>query len=138
MNIVVLDAQGAGIGKAVIKQLNKKLNKKFTITALATNQIAYENMLKAGATKGFFGENTIKKYIISQKFDCIIGPIGIIASGGILGEITPEISRLIFESDCKKYIIPLNLHKLFIPGTTTLQIKDSIDMIIADIQESLL
>lgn len=135
MKIVVLDAQGAGIGKSVIKALKKQFNNDVIIYALGTNQTATSNMLQAGANFGFTGENRIIKKISKDDFDCLIGPIGIIASGGIQGEITPNISSCIFNAKCKKYIIALNLHNIFIPGTTTIKIQTSINIIIDDLKK---
>ncbi|MBN2851491.1 MAG: DUF3842 family protein, partial [Clostridia bacterium] len=132
--IAVLDAQGAGIGKTVIKSLRDHFGDRIKIYALGTNKTATSNMLAAGADFGLTGEERIIKKISKNTFDCLIGPIGIIASGGIQGEITPDISKCIFEATCRKYIIPLNLHNIFIPGTTDMKIQQSINFIIDDLK----
>jgi hypothetical protein len=134
--IAVIDAQGAGIGKAVIKELRKSLKSNMTIYALGTNEDACQAMKSAGADGAVSGDEKIIRYLESRKPDCIIGPMGILSSGGIKGEITSDISRAVFEADCRKYIIPLDMHGVFIPGTRSMKIKDSIRDIIADINQT--
>lgn len=58
--------------------------------------------------------------------------------GGINGEISAKIAQTIFSLYCKKYIIPLNLHGIFIPGTVNLSMKEIFSLIIDDIKESLI
>ncbi len=134
MKIAVIDGQGAGIGKAVIKKLRKEFNSKIYITALGTNPLAASNMLKAGADYSITGEDSICSFCESDHIDSIIGPIGIICSGALNGEITTRISTAIFDIDCVKYIIPLQKHGIYIPGTRDLQIKDIIEEIVTEIK----
>ena len=136
MLIAVIDAQGAGIGKTVIRELRKTLKNNIKIYALGTNETACINMKQAGADAAVLGSDKILRFLETRTIDCLIGPMGILSSGGILGEITAGISKAVFEAPCKKYIIPLNRHGVFIPGTRTLKIKDSIDEIISDIMQS--
>jgi hypothetical protein len=133
MNLAVMDAQGAGMGQTIIKKLRKEIKADIHITALGTNKIATSNMLKAGADEGISGENLICSFCKNNKIDFIIGPIGIICAGGINGEITPMISKTIFDLTCTKYLLPLQKHGIYIPGTRNLQIKELIDEIIQDI-----
>ena len=137
MKVAVIDAQGAGLGQAVIKKIRREIDKKAYIIALGTNSSATSNMLKAGANEGFSGEKEICSFLSKDIIDCIIGPIGIISSGGIQGEITPSISEAIFNTNCTKYIIPLKLHGLYIPGTRNLEIKEIIEEIVCDIKNIL-
>ena len=133
MKIAVIDAQGAGLGQTIIKKLKKELNQEVYIIALGTNTAATSNMVKAGADAGISGERAICSFCKTNKVDSIIGPIGILCSGGINGEITPMISKHIFDMDCTKYILPLQKHGIYIPGTRELQIKDIIEEIVLDI-----
>ncbi|HBM76163.1 MAG TPA: hypothetical protein DD429_11525 [Clostridiaceae bacterium] len=135
MKIAVLDAQGAGLGLTVIKRIRKKLNSDVYVIALGTNATATSNMMKAGADTGITGENSICSFCKDNTFDCIIGPIGMMCSGGIKGEITAEISKSIFQLNCVKYIIPLKKHGIYIPGTRNLEIKEIIEEIIDDIRD---
>jgi len=135
--IAIIDAQGAGIGKTVIQELRRSIKTDLKIYALGTNEEACRAMKESGADGSVCGSEKIIRYLQTRKIDFIIGPMGILSSGGIKGEITPEISRAVFEAECRKYIIPLDMHGVFIPGTRSMKIKDSIAEIIADIQKLL-
>lgn len=137
MKIAVIDAQGAGLGQTIIKKIRKEIGIDIYIIALGTNAFACSNMIKAGANEGISGEKSIWSFCQSNKVDSIIGPIGIICSGGINGEITPMISNSVFNMDCTKYIIPLQKHGIYIPGTRNLQIKDIIKEIVLDIKTNI-
>jgi hypothetical protein len=130
MKIAVIDAQGAGLGQTIIKKLKRETDPKNYIIALGTNSVATSNMVRAGADVGLSGETAIYSFCTTKKIDCIIGPIGIVCAGGINGEITPKISDAIFHMDCIKYILPLQKHGIYIPGTRNLEIKHMIEEII--------
>ena len=137
MKIAVIDAQGAGLGQTIIKKIHKEINLDIYIIALGTNTFATSNMIKAGANLGISGETEICSFCKTNKVNSIIGPIGMICSGGINGEITPMIAKSIFNMDCTKYIIPLQKHGIYIPGTRNLQIKDIIEDIVLDIKNNM-
>lgn len=137
MKVAILDAQGAGLGKAVIKKIRKEIGSNIYLIALGTNPIATSNMIKVGANTGVTGEKDICSFCKLNNPDCIIGPIGIICSGGIKGEITSSISKAVFKLNCTKYIIPLQKHGIYIPGTTNLKIKEIIDEIVFTIKNSI-
>ncbi|MBU3180886.1 DUF3842 family protein [Clostridium psychrophilum] len=137
MKIAVIDAQGAGLGQTVIKKILKEIDHSVYIIALGTNTFATSNMIKAGANEGISGEIPICTYCKSNKIDSIIGPIGILCNGGINGEVTSMISNSIFNMDCTKYILPLQKHGIYIPGTRNLQIKDMIEEIVLDIKNNI-
>lgn len=134
MKIAVIDGQGAGLGKTFIKECKRALKNDVYIFALGTNEIATFNMMKSGADEGFTGETGIIDFLTKNKPDAIVGPIGILIDGGIGGEITLNVSKAIFNLDCTKYIIPLQKHGIFIPGTRNLAIKDIIKEMIEDIK----
>ncbi|MBU3143710.1 DUF3842 family protein [Clostridium sp. CF012] len=136
MKIAVIDGQGAGLGQAIIKRIRKEFALDVYIVALGTNKFATSNMVRAGANLGITEESAICSFFTKNKVDSIIGPIGIICSGGINGEVTPLISNSIFNMDCTKYILPLQKHGIYIPGTRNLQIKDIIDEIVLDIKNN--
>ncbi|WP_129723847.1 DUF3842 family protein [Xylanivirga thermophila] len=137
MNIGVMDAQGAGLGQSVIKRLRHEIGDLVYIIALGTNNAATANMLKAGADLGITGEEDICLFCRKNTIDALIGPVGIMCSGGINGEITASISMAVFEMECIKYIIPLRKHGIYIPGTRELQIKDIINEIVQDIKKTI-
>jgi hypothetical protein len=134
MKVAVIDAQGAGLGQSIIKKIRRELGRDTYIVALGTNVTATSNMIRSGANVGITGESEICFFCSAGSLDCIVGPIGVICSGGINGEITPSISQAVMQMECTKYIIPLQKHGIYIPGTRNLQIKDIIDEIINDIK----
>lgn len=137
MKIAVLDAQGAGLGKTIIKKIKREAGPNIHITALGTNSTATSSMLKAGADAGVTGEKEICSFCHGNSLDSIIGPIGIICSGGIKGEITSSISQAVFSLDCTKYIIPIQKHGIYIPGTTNLRIREIMDEIVLNIKNDI-
>jgi hypothetical protein len=137
MKIAVIDAQGAGLGQTVIKRLRKEIDHDIYIIALGTNTFATSNMVRSGANVGISGERAICSFCKTNKIDCIIGPIGIICTGGINGEVTHMISQAVLDMDCTKYILPLQKHGIYIPGTRNLQIKDIVEEIVLDIKKNL-
>ena len=70
MNILVIDAQGGGLGKQVITALKKNFPD-MDITAVGTNTMATGVMLKAGAPHAATGENAV--VVGCRKADIIIG-----------------------------------------------------------------
>ena len=70
MNILVIDAQGGGIGRQIIAGIREK-NPDLDITAVGTNSAATSSMLKAGATRGATGENAV--IVGCRRADIIIG-----------------------------------------------------------------
>ena len=57
MNILVIDAQGGGIGKQLVARIKREYPTE-TVTAVGTNSIATAAMIKAGAdmiNDGFLG-----------------------------------------------------------------------------------
>lgn len=137
MKIAVIDGQGGGLGKTIIEKLKKSLNNTAEILALGTNAYAMANMVKAGATEGASGESAICFCCKNIKLDCIIGPIGIVCPNSMLGELTPRMAESIFNAECKKYLIPLNKHGLYIPGVKDMQINDFIEEIIEEIKQNI-
>lgn len=133
MKLAVIDAQGAGLAQSVIKKIRKDFHQDVYIIGLGTNSVATSNMVRAGANVGITGEEAICNFCCKQSIDALIGPIGIMVNGGINGEITASISQSIFSMSCKKYIIPLQNHGIYIPGTKALTIKDIIEEIVKDL-----
>lgn len=105
MKIIVIDGQGGKMGKSIIEQM-KKAHPSLELIAIGTNSIATAAMLKAGADYGATGENPA--IVNSQDADIIIGPIGIVITNSLLGEITPAMAAAIGSSHAHKILIPVN------------------------------
>ncbi len=91
MNILVIDAQGGGIGKAAVSSL-KSAFPNAEIVAVGTNTVATSAMLKAGADHAATGENSV--IVCSKDADFIVGPVGIVIADAMYGEITPKLDKV--------------------------------------------
>ncbi len=118
MNILIIDAQGGGLGRALITQLKQSLQD-VRMIAVGTNSAATSAMIKAGADICATGENAIlyncKK---CSSHDIIVGPIGILLSNSMYGEISPAMAKAVCESDAKKVVIPSARCNVFVTGNT--------------------
>ncbi len=106
MNVLVIDAQGGGIGKQLITAIKKRFSDSVNVTAVGTNSIATSAMLKAGADSGATGENSV--VVCAKSADVIVGPIGIVIADAMLGEITEKMAVAIGKSAAKRILIPVN------------------------------
>lgn len=103
MNILVIDAQGGGIGRQLVASL-KEHCPDHTIYAVGTNSAATSAMLKAGADQAATGENSV--VTACRRADVIVGPVGIVIADAMLGEITPKMAKAVGQSDAKLILIP--------------------------------
>ena len=113
---MVMDGQGGGIGRAIIKRLRETFGEEVEIFALGTNSVATSQMMKAGANRGATGENAIIKTALET--DIIIGPLAIIMANSMMGEVTPGMSQAISSSNALKILIPLTQEKVEIVGVS--------------------
>jgi len=114
MVIMVMDGQGGGIGAEIIKGLRQELGEGPEILALGTNATATSRMMKAGANKGATGENAIVRTAL--KSDIIMGPLAVIISNSMMGEVTPRMTEAVCSSEARKILIPLTQEKVKIVG----------------------
>ena len=105
MNILIIDAQGGGIGKQLVTAVRENMPDA-VITAVGTNAAATSAMLKAGAARAATGENAV--IVNSTKADVIIGPIGIVIADSMLGEITSDMANAVARSNAKRIFIPVS------------------------------
>ena len=80
MNVLIIDAQGGGIGRQLVASVKSKFSD-IKITAVGTNSAATAAMLKAGADYAATGENAV--IVGCRKADVIIGPIGIVIADSL-------------------------------------------------------
>lgn len=132
MNILVIDAQGGGIGKQVVSAM-KAGCPDVRVTAVGTNSAATAAMLKAGADDAATGENAV--VVCCRKADVIVGPIGIVIADSMLGEITPAMTAAVGQSSAKRILIPINHCDNIIVGVPDLSIGKLIQNVIERIKE---
>lgn len=130
MQILVVDAQGGGIGKQLVSMLKQRVEGA-VVTAVGTNSLATSAMLRAGADSAATGENAV--IVCSRKADVIVGPVGIVIADALLGEITPAMAAAIGQSRAKRVLIPINHCDNLIAGVPDLSvshlIQSAIDLI---------
>ena len=105
MNILVIDAQGGGIGKQLVAAIKQNIPNA-VVTAVGTNSTATAAMLKAGADYGATGENAV--VVGCRKADVITGPIGIVIADALFGEVTPRMAQAVGQSAAKRILIPIS------------------------------
>lgn len=135
MKILVIDAQGGGIGKQIIAAIRKKNYQNVTVTAVGTNSVATGNMLKAGADIAVTGENPV--IVNSRNADVIIGPIGIVIADALYGEITPKMAQAIAQSPARRLLLPVNKCDNIIIGVDDLSLSHLIEMTLAELDRLL-
>ena len=115
--VMVVDAQGGGLGKQLITIIKKELQE-VHVLAVGANSTATSAMLRAGADEAATGENAAR--VASRKADIIIGPIGMVVADAMLGEITPAIACAIAQADAMRIMIPFNNCNNYIAGVSDL------------------
>ena len=95
MNVLVIDGQGGGLGKQLVAALSTQCPE-IRLTAVGTNSLAANAMRKAGAPRAATGENAVA--VNCRSADIIVGPIGIVISDALLGEITPAMATAVCQS----------------------------------------
>ncbi|MCI8294204.1 MAG: DUF3842 family protein [Hespellia sp.] len=132
MNILVIDAQGGGIGKQLVAAVKKNIPNA-EVTAVGTNISATTVMKKAGADNVATGENAV--LVCSRKADVIVGPIGIVIADSLLGEITPAMATAVARSDAKRILIPVNHCDNIVAGVSDLNVGRLIQSAIEELRK---
>ena len=128
VHIVVIDAQGGGIGKQLVAAIKKSIPDT-VVTAVGTNGAATSAMIKAGADHAATGENAV--VVACRRTDFIIGPIGIVIADAMLGEITPAMAVAVGQSSAVRILIPVERCATTVAGvqdtSTGILIKSAVD-----------
>lgn len=106
MLVLVIDGMGGGIGTQLVSQLSGQSLPETEIICVGTNSWATQSMLKAGATRGATGENAVR--VMAAQADVIAGPIGIVMTNALMGEITAAMAEAVTSSPARKLLIPVN------------------------------
>lgn len=132
MNILIIDAQGGGIGKQLVLAVKKNMPD-VSVTAVGTNSAATSAMIKAGADNAATGENAV--VVNSKKADVIIGPVGIVIADALLGEITPLMATAVAQSPAKRILIPINHCDNIVVGVDDLSVGKLLQDVIRELQK---
>lgn len=134
MNILIIDAQGGGIGRQLVAAIKEKVPKA-VITAAGTNTVATAAMLKAGADHAATGENAV--IVGCRKADIIIGPIGIVIADAMYGEITPSMALAVGQSMAKRILLPMNHCDNIVAGASSFTVVQLIDNAVKELEKIL-
>ena len=132
MRLLVVDAQGGGIGKQVVAAVKKQFPQ-IEITAVGTNSAATSVMLKAGADHAATGENAV--VVGCRNADLIVGPIGIVIADSLYGEITPTMAVAVGQSRARRILIPMNHCDNVIVGVDDLSIGRMLSSVLEKVRE---
>ena len=132
MNILIIDAQGGGIGKQLISAIKENIPDA-VITAVGTNSTATSVMLKAGADKAATGENAV--VVNSRRADVIVGPIGIVIADALLGEITANMANAVATSGAKRILIPVSHCDNIVAGAVNMNISSLIQSAVNELKK---
>lgn len=113
MEVMVIDGQGGKLGRQLVEQI-LKAHPEITLTAVGTNSLATESMMKGGAKRIATGENAV--IVNSRRADMIVGPIGIVLADAMLGEITPAMAVAVGQSSAARILIPMNRCETMVAG----------------------
>ena len=103
--ILIIDGQGGGIGRLLTENIKSGFPEAL-VTAVGTNVLATQAMMRAGADEAATGENAV--IVACKKADIIVGPIGIVIADSLLGEITPAMAVAVGQSPALRILLPLN------------------------------
>ncbi len=132
MKILVIDAQGGGIGRQLVTEIKRKFPDAF-VMAVGTNTTATASMLKAGADEAATGENAV--IVASRMADVIVGPVGIVIADALLGEVTPKMAVAVAQSSAARILIPFHHCNNVIVGISSYNTGALIENAIAEIEK---
>ena len=128
MNVLIIDGQGGKIGAQLVREITEKFTN-VNITVVGTNAVATAAMIKAGAKSAATGENPV--VVACRKADAIIGPVGIVITDSMLGEITERMASAVARADAVRILIPMNKCENMVAGVasfnTSALISDAVD-----------
>lgn len=132
MNILVVDAQGGGIGRQLVAAIKSHFPE-MRVIAVGANSTATSAMLKAGADDAATGENAV--VVNCRRADVIVGPIGIVIADALLGEITPRMARAVAQSDAKRLLLPMNHCDNIVVGVEDLNVSRLLRCVISELDK---
>lgn len=104
--MLVIDGMGGGIGTQLVSQLTAQLRPGTELVCVGTNSWATQSMLKAGAARGATGENAVR--VMAGHADIIAGPVGIVMTNALMGEITAAMAEAVTGASARKILVPVN------------------------------
>lgn len=132
MNILIIDAQGGGVGRQLVLAIRARFPDA-DITAVGTNAAATSAMMKAGASRAATGENAV--VVCSRKADVIVGAIGIVIADAMLGEITPRMAAAVAQSGAKRILLPVSHCDNIVAGVAGQTVARLVDAAVQELEK---
>ena len=132
MNILIVDAQGGGVGRQLVLAIRARFPDA-DITAVGTNAAATSAMMKAGASRAATGENAV--VVCSRKADVIVGAIGIVIADAMLGEITPRMAAAVAQSGAKRVLLPVSHCDNIVAGVAGQTVARLVDAAVQELEK---
>ncbi len=123
MNLVIMDAQGGGVGRLLVEGVKKALPQQ-RIIAVGANALATSAMLRAGADQGATGENAV--VVCAQKADVLLAPIGMVLCDAMLGEVTEKMAMAVGRSPARRILVPISRCNTQVAGLPPLTLAEAI------------
>lgn len=130
MKILIIDGQGGRVGRLLIEALRARLPQA-EITAVGTNAMATQAMLKAGPHHSATGENSV--VVCCRSAQLIVGPLGIVLADALLGEITPAMAAAVAQSPAHRLLLPFDQCSTRIAGMPALSMSRLVEQAVEDI-----
>ena len=111
MKIVILDAQGGGMGRQLVEGLKKALPNQPLIA-----------MLRAGADQVATGENAV--VVCAGMADLILCPIGMVLCDAMLGEVTANMALAVGRSKAHKILLPVSRCQASVAGAPKMSMAE--------------
>lgn len=134
MNILIIDAQGGGIGRQLVSAVKKAFPDE-SVTAVGTNSLAASAMLKAGADLAATGENAV--VVNCRRADVIVAPIGVVIADAMQGEITPGMALAAGQSPARRILLPIGHCDNVVVGTKDLSMGQLVQEAVERLREVL-
>ena len=132
MNILIVDAQGGGVGRQLVLAIRTRFPDA-DITAVGTNAAATSAMMKAGASRAATGENAV--VVCSRRADVIVGAIGIVIADAMLGEITPRMAAAVAQSGAKRILLPVSHCDNIVAGVAGQTVARLVDAAVQELEK---
>lgn len=132
MNILIIDAQGGGVGRQLVLAIRVRFPDA-DVTAVGTNAAATSAMMKAGASRAATGENAV--VVCSRRADVIVGAIGIVIADAMLGEITPRMAAAVAQSGAKRILLPVSHCDNIVAGVAGQTVARLVDAAVQELEK---
>ena len=132
MNILVIDAQGGGMGRMLVEGLKRAMPEQ-SVIAVGTNALATSAMLKGGADQAATGENAIR--VSAAKADIILAPIGMVLADAMLGEVTAEMAVAVGRSPAHKILLPVSRCQTSVVGVQKMTMAEAVERAVTEAEE---